>query len=387
MMTKKKGTKDMRSRLATFIISIVTILIIAVFALFGIIFWQEFKELQAGAEVEGVQTVITEDQNRNTIDQDIKTPEIIENPFDQIQDSGQSSAVNIDYSNVTVDKYFYNQLEEPSQTIYKAFESNKENMKSGTYRIDLGNSFSNILNQTNGSDLLGQYYQSAIEAYTYDNPEIFYLSPNKMYLNIETTTLGNSVTYNVYINNGNENNYFIDEFSSQVQVENAISQIEQVKNQILQNRSGNTYNDIKMVHDYLVENIEYDTTVSQSNIYNVYGALVNGRAVCEGYARSFKYLMDELGISCTLVIGTGTNSQGQTENHAWNYVQLNGNWYAIDCTWDDPVSSTGYVSQSSRYRYFLKGSNEFLQDHTPSGQFTEGGKVFRYPNISQINFE
>ena len=376
----------MRSRLATFIISIVTILIIAVFALFGMIFWQEFKDLQAGAEVEGVQTVISENQNRNTIDEDIKTPEIIENPFDQIQDGGQSSAVNVDYSNVTVDKYFYNQLEEPSQTIYKAFESNKENMKSGTYRIDLGNSFSDILNQTNGSELLGQYYQSAIEAYTYDNPEIFYLSPNKMYLNIETTTFGNSVTYNVYINNGNENNYFIDEFTSQSQVESAISQIEQIKNQIIQNRSGNAYDDIKMVHDYLVENIEYDTSLSQSNIYNVYGALVNGRAVCEGYARSFKYLMDELGIPCTLVIGTGTNSQGQTENHAWNYVQLNGNWYAIDCTWDDPVSSTGYVSQSSRYRYFLKGSNEFLQDHTPSGQFTEGGKVFSYPTLSGQEF-
>ena len=372
----------MKSRIATFIISIVTILIIAVFALFGMILWQEFKDIQTGTEVEGVQTVISENQNRNTIDQDIKTPEIIENPFDQIQDGGQSSAVNVDYSNVTVDKYFYNQLEEPSQTIYKAFESNKENMKSGTFRIELGNSFSDILSQTNGSDLLGQYYQSAIEAYTYDNPEIFYLSPNKMYINIETTTLGNSVTYNVFINNGNENNYFIDEFTSQSQVESAISQIEQVKNQILQNRSGNTYDDIRMVHDYLVENIEYDTTVSQSNIYNVYGALVNGRAVCEGYARSFKYLMDKLGIPCTLVIGTGTNSQGQTENHAWNYVQLNGTWYAIDCTWDDPVSSTGYVSQSSKYRYFLKGSNEFLQDHTPSGQFTEGGKVFNYPTLS-----
>ena len=376
----------MRSRIATFFIVIVTILIIAVFALFGMIFWQEFKDLQAGAEVEGVQTVISENQNRNTIEQDIKTPEIIENPFDEIQDSTQNPSINVDYSNVTVDKYFYNQLEEPSKTIYKAFESNKENMKSGTYRIDLGNGFSNILNQANGSDLLGKYYQSAIEAYTYDNPEIFYLSPNKMYLNIETTTIGSNVTYNVFINNGNENNYFIDEFTSQGQVESAINQIEQTKNQILQNRSENTYDNIKMVHDYLVENIEYDTTISQSNIYNVYGALVNGRAVCEGYARSFKYLMDELGIPCTLVIGTGTNSQGETENHAWNYVQLNGNWYAIDCTWDDPVSSTGYVSQNSKYRYFLKGSNDFSKDHKPSGQFTEGGKVFSYPEISGTDF-
>ena len=376
----------MRSRIATFFIVIVTILIIAVFGIFGMIIWKEFKNLQIGTEVEGVKTEISENQNKNTIDKDIKIPEIIENPFDEIQDSTQNPSINVDYSNVTVDKYFYNQLEEPSKTIYKAFESNKENMKSGTYRIDLGNGFSNILNQANGSDLLGKYYQSAIEAYTYDNPEIFYLSPNKMYLNIETTTIGSNVTYNVFINNGNENNYFIDEFTSQGQVESAINQIEQTKNQILQNRSENTYDNIKMVHDYLVESIEYDTTISQSNIYNVYGALVNGRAVCEGYARSFKYLMDELDIPCTLVIGTGTNSQGETENHAWNYIQLNGNWYAIDCTWDDPVSSTGYVSQNSKYRYFLKGSNDFSKDHKPSGQFTEGGKVFSYPEISGTDF-
>ncbi len=370
----------MKSKISTIIIVIVMILIICVFGLFGVIMWQELKKLQMSVEVEGVQTEISE--NRNTIDNDIKTPEIIENPFDQIRDDNQNTPKNVDYSNVSVDKYFYNQLEEPSQTIYKAFESNRENMKSGTYRVELGDAFSSLLNTENGQDKLGDYYQSAIEAYTYDNPEIFYLSPNKMYLNIETTTVGNNVTYNVYIDNGNENNYFIDEFTSKSQVENAISRIEQVKDQILANRSGNTYDDIKMVHDYLVDNIEYDTTISQDNIYNVYGALINRTAVCEGYARSFKYLMDELGIPCTLVIGQGTNAQGQTENHAWNYVQINGNWYAIDCTWDDPVSTTGYVSQSSRYRYFLKGSNEFMQDHTANGQFTEGGKVFNYPTLS-----
>ena len=373
----------MKSRISTIIISIVIILIICVFGLFGVILWQEFKNLQTSVEVEGVQTEISE---RNTIADDIKAPEIIENPFDEIRDGGESSSSNVDYSNVSVDKYFYNQLEEPSQTIYKAFESNKENMRSGTYRVELGDSFSDLLNTTSGQDELGRYYQSAIEAYTYDNPEIFYLSPNKMYLNIETTTVGNNVTYNVYIDNGNENNYLIDEFTSQEQVENAISQIEEAKKQILSNRSGDTYNDIKMVHDYLVDNIQYDTTISKENIYNVYGALINRTAVCEGYARSFKYLMDELGIPCTLVIGKGTNSQGQTENHAWNYVQIDGSWYAIDCTWDDPVSTTGYVSQNSKYRYFLKGSNEFSKDHKPSGQFTEGGKVFNYPALSGTDF-
>lgn len=374
----------MKSKLATTIMTIIMLLIICVFILFGMIFWQELNKIETSVEPEDVKTVISE--NTNTIDKDIRTPKIIENPFEQIED-GNKQVREVDYSNVTVNKYFYNQLEEYSKTIYKAFESNKENMKTGTYKVELGNSFSTLLNQNNGQEQLGKYYQSAIEAYTYDNPEVFYLSPNKMYLNIETTTKGSNVSYNVYINSGNEANYLIDEFSSKAQIDTAMNQIEQVRTKILQNSRNNTYENIKMVHDYLVQNIEYDTSISKENIYNVYGAMVKGEAVCEGYARSFKYLMDSLGISCTLVIGKGTNSAGKTENHAWNYVQVDGNWYAIDCTWDDPVSTTGYVSESSKYRYFLKGSNDMIKDHTPSSQFTEGGKVFQYPPISSSNYE
>lgn len=374
----------MRSKLSTAIMSIVIFLIISVFSLFGYIIWNEFIKIEASVQPENVKTVISE--NTNTIDEDIKTPEIVENPFNEIED-GSNKSSQIDYSNVTINKYFYNQLEEHSQTIYKAFETNKENMKTGTYQVELGSSFTSLLNQSNGQEQLATYYQSAIEAYTYDNPDVFYLSPNKMYLNIETTTKGNNISYYVYINSGEEANYLIDEFSSKEQINNAISEIEQVRNEILQNRKSNTYDNIKMVHDYLIENVEYDTTISKSNIYNIYGAMSNHEAVCEGYARSFKYLMDYLQIPCTLVIGQGTNSEGRTENHAWNYVQVGDNWYAIDTTWDDPISATGWVSQSSKYRYFLKGSNDMSKDHNPSGQFTEGGKVFSYPMLSINNYE
>ena len=376
----------MKSRVAGFIMSIVIILIICALILLGMIFYQEISGVETATEPENFIGNYT--SNENTVDTEtITTPQVVENnPLNDLQ-SGSNNNTNVDYSSVTVDKYFYNQLEEPSKTIYKALESNKENMKSGTYRIELGNSFSDILNTTNGQDELGDYYQSAIEAYTYDNPDIFYLSPNKMYLNIETITSSSGVSYNVYINNGNENNYFTDEFSSEAQVESAISQVEQVKNSIVSRRTGNTYEDIKMVHDYLVDSMEYDTTISRNNIYDVYGALVNKVAVCEGYARSFKYILDEMGIPCVLVIGTGTNSRGETERHAWNYVQLQGIWYAVDSTWDDPVVvGGGTVSQSSKYKYFLKGSSEFYSDHTPSGQFTPGGKEFTYPSLSSSSF-
>ena len=177
----------MKSKLASFIISVVMILIIGVLALFGFLIYQEFIETETSSKVEEFVGKYDVDKEETVDTKTIETPKVIEsNPFEAI---GNSKAPNIaDYSNVNVDKYFYNQLEEESKTIYKALESNKENMKSGTYRIELGENFSDILEKENGQEELGNYYQSAIEAYIYDNPNIFYLSPSKMYLNIETIT-------------------------------------------------------------------------------------------------------------------------------------------------------------------------------------------------------
>ncbi len=381
----------MRDKLTTVIITFVILGIIGVLIVFGMIAFEEITKL---SNVETATDPVQWEENKNqvanqdkTLENNIEVPGIVENPLDKLIQTPDTNT-NVDYSNVNVNKYFYNQLEEYSKTIYKAFETNKEEMKSGTKQIELGDSFSSLLSQTNGQDLLGKYYQSAIEAYTYDNPEVFYLSPNKMFLNIETTTRGNTVSYRVYINSGNETNYLTDEFTSKEQVESAIAQIEQVRDQILQNATGDTYHDIKMVHDYLVDTISYDSSLSKPYIYNIYGALVEKLCVCEGYARSMKYLLDSLNIPCTIVIGKGTNSEGQTENHAWNYVEIEGKWYAIDATWDDPVIiGNGTLSQSFKYRYFLKGSNEMAKDHTPSNTFTDGGKEFTYPSLSLENYE
>ena len=217
---------------------------------------------------------------------------------------------------------------------------------------------------------------------------MFYLEPTKLYLNIESTTKGSTTTYNAFIDNGTQANYLADEYPSESAVNNAIAQIENVKDEILSNKTENRYKDIKMVHDYLVENISYDTSISQPSIYDIYGALVRKECVCEGYARAFKYLMDELGIPSVIIIGTATNTQGTTESHAWNYVLMGNAWYAIDTTWDDPVSLTGgIVSASSKYKYFLKGSAEMSKDHFENGQFSDGGKIFQYPQLSVRNYD
>lgn len=319
--------------------------------------------------------------------QEVQISEIIQKTLSKIEGTSDEYN-NVDYSNITVDKYFYNQLDDEAKNIYKAFESNKEEMKTGTYTIELGASCSNVLSKENGQEELGKYFQSAIEAYTYDNPDVFYLSLSKMFLNIETTTRGKKVTYNVFINSGNEENYLAKEFANEDEVEEAIKRVNNVRQAVLENKQDNIYDNIKMVHDYLIDTVEYDNGATRSNTYNIYGALVNNECVCEGYAKSFKYLMDALDIPCTLVIGKAKNSSGATENHAWNYVQINDKWYAVDSTWDDPVIiGFGSVDKTRRYKYFLVGENEINKDHMPNGQFTEGGKVFEYPELSTENYK
>ena len=381
----------MKDKFTMLIMTFIVIAIFGVIGMFGVIIYNEINETDKSNALSEVAEFKTSSINTNdTVEKNIETPKIIEkNPLDELSKNNiENSENDVNYDNIVVNKYFYNQLESYSKTIYKAFESNKENMKEGTYKINLGTSFSNILSKQNGQEELGKYYQSAIEAYTYDNPDVFYLSPNKMYLNIETTTKGQNKTYNVYINNGEEANYLNEEFSNKQDINLALEKIEAIRKQIIHNKTGNDYEDIKMVHDYLVENIEYDTSLQEKNIYNIYGALINGKCVCEGYARAFKYLLDGLGIESTMVIGKGINSSGQSENHAWNYVKLENNWYAVDCTWDDPVIiGGGYMGNSSKYRYFLKGKEDMEKDHTTLGNFTQGGKEFEYPTLNNKSYK
>ncbi len=377
----------MKDFFITIILTIVIILIIAGVGILGINIYKDFNIYEVGDTVQNFVSDITSIAEEPSSDNEISS---IESPLTNIKSVDSLEDKNITYSNNsnTKNNHFYNQLNEYSKTIYNGLQSNIENLKTGTYSIEFGNSFSKLLSQSNGQQLLGEYYQSAIEAFMYDNPQIFYINVNKMYLNIESKKYSTKTTYNVYVSNGNETNYLADGFYSKEQIKEYEKQLQEIKTQVISSLSGNDYDKIKKIHDYLVNNTSYDSTLSKSNIYNVYGALINKECVCEGYSKAFKYLIDEAGIQNVIIIGKGTNSEGKTENHSWNCVLLNNKWYAIDVTWDDPViRGGGKLTNKSRYKYFLKGSNTINKDHIPNGQFTTNGKVFTYPTLSIEDYE
>ena len=208
-----------------------------------------------------------------------------------------------------------------------------------------------------------------------------------MYLLTNITTKLFSTTYKVTIS-GNGESYLDEAFTSTEEVEKAIAQVEEIKEKVLiEANMGSVEDKVRLVHDYLIDTIDYDLNAG-STVYDIYGALVNRRVVCEGYAKAFKYILDDLGIPCIIVCGTGTNSSGETESHAWNYVQLDGNWYAVDVTWDDPIItgfSIGDLPNDIRYANFLKGSQTFFQNHIEDENML--GKVpLSYPVISQTDY-
>lgn len=285
-------------------------------------------------------------------------------------------------------KYYYDQLDEAAKIIYRGLENNIENMQTGTYKIDFDKQFNDLLNSDNGEEKLSIAFQSAWNAFTYDYVDVFYIDVSKLILTTQTTKIGNISTHKVYLSNGSNDTYLSDDVKDILNLKEETKKISDIRDIIVSQLKGySQYDQVKYVHNWMIDTFKYDTTYEKSNIHNVYGAFINQEVVCEGYARTFKYILDGLGIESVLVSGTATNSTGETESHAWNYVKLDGKWYAIDVTWDDPIiMNNGKLTNEMRYKYFLKGSDVFSQNHKEDGYLSENSIKFKFPNLEKENY-
>lgn len=138
-------------------------------------------------------------------------------------------------------------------------------------------------------------------------------------------------------------NYLVDD------LEGAKNEFQSAADEILAGARGleSDYEKEVYVHNALLDRIEYDLQAPLNQ--SAYSAMVNGRTVCAGYARSFQYLMTQMGVPCYYCTGYAG------ENHAWNIIRLDGEFYNVDATWDDTTPNT--------YDYFNKTDNEFAPNH------------------------
>lgn len=125
------------------------------------------------------------------------------------------------------------------------------------------------------------------------------------------------------------------------------------------------YTTVKNIHDHIVLNTLYPSSYSGNAVHTVAYTVNEGKAVCDGYAKTFYFLCKLNGIDCVTVTGDATNSDGRTETHAWNKVKINDKWYALDVTWDDP-----FPDEKGRvlYGYFLVTDEDMNRNHKTKNQ-------------------
>lgn len=141
-----------------------------------------------------------------------------------------------------------------------------------------------------------------------------------------------------------------------------------------------TFEKLKVFHDYLVLNssFEFSETSQDYNtsIYNAFGSgEPQGNIQCNGYAKAMQYLCDKAGIVSMVI--TGESAEGAS--HAWNIVDVDGKWYNLDCTWDDPLMDPPNY-KNIRYNYFLvpdKWINNITHCHVNEHKLS-GGKYIKY---------
>lgn len=125
--------------------------------------------------------------------------------------------------------------------------------------------------------------------------------------------------------------------------------------------TGSDYEKELYLHDALIKKVTY--TYSKLEEQNGYTTLVEGKGVCAGYAFALQYLLMRAGIQSYYVVGYAG------ENHAWNLAKIDGEWYYVDATWDDPVTGSGSDSAYSPFHTYFNLSAEMMaEDHTLSGQ-------------------
>ncbi len=132
--------------------------------------------------------------------------------------------------------------------------------------------------------------------------------------------------------------------------EEHIQKIDQAVAELLGLVSDNMADDEKalVIHEYFVTQYEYDYDNYQANnipkdSYRSGGLFVNKTGVCQAYAYGYRYIMNMLGMECYV-------TSSDEMNHAWNIIKVDGAYYHVDCTWDDPVKDQlGLV----RHTYFL----------------------------------
>ena len=255
------------------------------------------------------------------------------------------------YQEITVadsvfeDKFYYEQLTEEEQLIYKELyqgvNAHAENIT--VHCLD------------------GQKAGLILHSVIYDFPEIFWTDGSSDMLTYEDSHVVVQPTYTYSIE---EREVMQAEIDAEV---NAI--LSQISAEVSE------YDKVKYIYETLVRDVAYVENAPDNQ--NIYSTFVRKETVCAGYAKANKYLLERLGVYCIYVLGDAAE-----ESHAWNIVQCNGVMCYVDVTWADPLFSEDVLDIPEEILYdYLCCSDTML------GATHRADEQYNYPECFSDDFE
>ena len=299
--------------------------------------------------------------------------------------------------------WFYDQLSRQGQAIYDAIADmyGSGMMNDGQTSYDLiaksvvGKSV--VENYLDGNRTLFNDFAAAKDAFDLEHPEAWYFDSSELSFRVTSEADG---TLHAYMGPGKTADYYITGVADEADVKAKTSELDKAIGAIVSGAQDKStdYEKIRYVHNQITHSISYrfETECRQENVgyLRTAYALVTHEGVCEGYARSFQYVLNELNIPCVLIHGVQTS--GEPEAHMWCAVRLSGAWYAVDPTWDDPVGldAAGNIKTAGvngddggeTETYLLVGQNVVGANWQPSGYVSSSVTAFEYPEIALMSY-
>lgn len=245
-----------------------------------------------------------------------------------------------------VDRYYYNQLNESEQAIYRAFYDGVKSHKD-IIPIPVKGKFTEDV------------FNKIFAAITRDNPLIYYL--NQSACNMAQDMFGHVAICPQY-------------FFDKAKVKEYNRKIEETVNALaaqIELTKGNDYEKAQKVHDWLCMNVEYDMLGADMNepvrvitSHNIIGVFAHHRAQCEGIAKAVKVLLNAVDVRCIVATGVA-HSERENGPHAWNIVNLDNTPYHMDVTWD--IGAMGGAKKTISYDYFNITDEMIERDHKKDG--------------------
>ncbi len=224
----------------------------------------------------------------------------------------------------------------------------------------------NFKNQTYSNTQITVVLQKVLA----DHPQFFYISRKYWYVRSSNSTKPTALILSYFdgkVSDEIDDNFNFTQTADRTIINEKIDKLKTAIEKILSNIPPEDSDIIKekKIYDCVLKTIIYDVGAAKNvdnqwvtHSYDLYGAVVNKTAVCEGYAKMFQFLCYCVGINATQVIGVGNE-----EEHMWNAVLIENEWYHEDLTWSDVDLAWSDLTRVYDYSYFNQTTENISKDH------------------------